>query len=196
MEDGSRTAGEVAATPEILATLVANHRDFLAFLESRLGSRATAEEILQSAFVRTLERGGAIRESESATAWFYRLLRNAITDHYRRTGREARALDLEAGAAEPWVDEELRTRVCRCIDFLLPAMKAEYADVIRRVDLEERPLAEVAAALGITANNTAVRLHRARQALRRELERTCRTCAEHGCLDCRCGEKPGRLREP
>jgi RNA polymerase sigma-70 factor (ECF subfamily) len=32
-----------------------------------------------------------------------------------------------------------------------------------------------------------VRLHRARQALKRELERSCGTCATHGCLDCTCG---------
>jgi len=32
-----------------------------------------------------------------------------------------------------------------------------------------------------------VRLHRARAALREKLVRSCRTCAEHGCLDCSCG---------
>jgi DNA-directed RNA polymerase specialized sigma24 family protein len=39
---------------------------------------------------------------------------------------------------------------------------------------------------GITANNLTVRLHRARQRLRIELERTCRICSRHGCLDCSC----------
>ena len=41
--------------------------------------------------------------------------------------------------------------------------------------------------LGITPNNATVRLHRARKALKRELERSCGTCATHGCLDCGCG---------
>jgi RNA polymerase sigma-70 factor (ECF subfamily) len=31
-------------------------------------------------------------------------------------------------------------------------------------------------------------VHRARQALRRRLEESCGTCAEHACLDCSCGE--------
>lgn len=52
------------------------------------------------------------------------------------------------------------------------------------------PLQKVAKALGITTNNATVRLHRARRALKRELERSCGICATHGCLDCTCGESP------
>ena len=70
---------------------------------------------------------------------------------------------------------------------LLPKLKPEYAEIIERVDLREEPLAGVAGALGITPNNAAVRLHRARSGLRKQLERSCGTCATHGCLDCRCG---------
>ena len=65
-------------------------------------------------------------------------------------------------------------------------MKPEYAQVVRAVDLEERPLSEVAASGGITVNNATVRLHRARQALKRQLVRACGACAAHGCLECSC----------
>ena len=39
----------------------------------------------------------------------------------------------------------------------------------------------------LTPNNASVRRFRSREALRRQLERSCGTCAEHGCLDCDCG---------
>lgn len=57
--------------------------DFLRFVEKRVDSRATAEDILQSAFVRGIEKESTLRDEESAVAWFYRLLRNAVIDHYR-----------------------------------------------------------------------------------------------------------------
>lgn len=44
--------------PDTLDTLVGHHRRFLDFLERRVGSRAVAEELLQAAFVKGLERGG------------------------------------------------------------------------------------------------------------------------------------------
>jgi RNA polymerase sigma factor (sigma-70 family) len=186
-QDSMDQAETTPPSPEVVARLVAGHRDFLAFLEARLPDRDTAEEVLQAAFARTLEKGGTIRESENAVAWFYRLLRNALVDHYRHRATEARAL--ERHAAEPLPGEqELRTAVCACMRTLLPNLKVEYAEVLRRADLEDVPIREVASDLGITANNATVRLHRARQALKRELERSCGTCATHGCLDCSCGE--------
>src|SRR5512143_817204 len=67
----------------VLEALVANHQRFLAFLERRVGSRDTAEDILQDGFARARERVETVRTEESAVAWFYRLLRNALVDHYR-----------------------------------------------------------------------------------------------------------------
>lgn len=173
--------------PEVVARLVAGHREFLSFLEARLPNREVAEEILQSAFARTLHKGGAIREEESAVAWFYRLLRNSLTDYYRHRAAEARAIERLTDGAEAVDDAELQAAVCACMQALLPNLKAEYAEVLRRVDLDELPLQQVATQLGITTNNATVRLHRARRALKRELERSCGTCATHGCLDCTCG---------
>lgn len=66
--------------PAVVQVLVENHRQFLAFLERRVGSRAMAEDILQEAFVRSMGKLDTLRSDESAVAWFYRLLRNAIID--------------------------------------------------------------------------------------------------------------------
>ena len=175
---------------KVAPALLANHRRFLAFLEKRVGSRERAEDILQAAFVRTLESGSAPEDAESAVAWMYRTLRNALVDNYRRTASEGRALEREAReAVEAGEDPELRATVCGCMKELLPELKPEYAEVLRQVDLEERSVPEVASELGITANNAAVRLHRARQALKRELQVSCGSCATHGCLDCSCAKK-------
>ena len=76
--------------------------------------------------------------------------------------------------------------VCLCLYRLLPTLRPEYAEMIRRVDLEEELRSVAAADLGMTSNNLSVRLYRARQALRRGLEELCLTCPEHGFLDCGC----------
>ena len=175
-------------SPDVLATLVDHHRRFREFLERRVGSRATAEELLQAAFVKGLERGGDLRDGESAVAWFYRLLRNAVVDFYRHRDAEQRALDRHAREIEVTTerDKDLHEAVCQCVHGLIPTLKPEYADVLRAVEMDGESIATVAGRLGITAGNTAVRLHRARQALKQRLEMACGTCTEHGCLDCTC----------
>ena len=183
-------AGDVrAVTPEIAQVLVSHHRRFLSFLQARVESRAVAEEILQDAFVKGVEKSGQLREEESAVAWFYRLLRNAVVDHYRRRGAENRALEKELGEAmaRPGVVEtELEQTVCGCVSDLIPTLKPDFEAMVRAVDLEGRSVTDVAGELGITAGAARVRLHRARQALKLRLEQSCSTCAEHGCLDCTC----------
>jgi len=89
--------------------------------------------------------------------------------------------------------DDIETFVCMCLYKLLPLLKPEYADILRRVDLENEPREAVAAAMGLTLGNLTVRLHRARQALRRALQLTCETCPIHGYIDCGC-EYTKRLR--
>jgi hypothetical protein len=55
-------------SPEVVELLVERHRRFLHLLESPVGSRAMAEERLQAAFVKAVERGNELREDESAVA--------------------------------------------------------------------------------------------------------------------------------
>lgn len=176
-------------TPDKVQTLVANHQRFLAFLRPRVGSDEVAEEILQAAFVKGIEKSETIRDGESAVAWFYRLLRNAVIDHYRRSDAERRGHARYADENREAVAElevAIEGAVCACVGDLIPTLKAEYAEILRRVDLEGRSVVETAAALGVTPNNAAVRLHRAREALRKRLEQSCGTCTEHGCLECTC----------
>jgi RNA polymerase sigma-70 factor (ECF subfamily) len=81
---------------------------------------------------------------------------------------------------------ELESTVCTCLYTLLPTLHPEYADLLRRVDLLGEPRQQVAAALGMTVNNVTVRLHRARQAIKRALLLSCTICPEHGFLHCAC----------
>jgi RNA polymerase sigma-70 factor (ECF subfamily) len=173
--------------PNVVQVLVDNHRSFLSFLERRVGNRASAEEILQSAYARAVEKGVPTDESDGAVHWFFAVLRNAVTDHYRRRAAEARATELVAAEGIPEIsDPELRAEVCACFRRLLPTLHEGYATILERVDLDERSVSEVAEELGITPNNASVRLHRARGALRKQLERSCGVCATHGCLECSC----------
>jgi RNA polymerase sigma factor (sigma-70 family) len=170
--------------------LVDNHRQFLAFLERRLGDRALAEDILQDAFVKSLQKDEDTRDETSSVAWFYRTLRNAVIDHYRRRGARSRALEsfareLQDAVAPP---PEVHDEICGCVSRLASTLKPEYEAAIRRIDVEGAAVQDFAAEAGITANNASVRVFRAREALRKQVKTSCGTCADHGCLECSCGK--------
>jgi RNA polymerase sigma factor (sigma-70 family) len=169
-----------------LQRLVQNRHEFLGFLQRRLGSRELAEDILQEAFARSLDKIAQLEHEESASAWFYRVLRNAVTDYRRRSGvvnRRLTELERELSVAP---EPETQAAVCQCVNALAATLKPEYAQALQAVEVEGVAVKDFASAIGISASNAGVRVFRAREALKVQLKRCCGSCADDNCRDCTC----------
>lgn len=173
---------------EVIERLLSSRQQFLRFLQRRVDSKADAEDILQAAFVRGIERGGSLLDNETVIAWFYRLLRNAVIDHYRHKVSARKIMEEWSEHLETIADpsDSLKDGICHCMAALMPELKSEYKQALEIVDLGEGSLSELAEQAAITPTNAAVRVHRARQALKKQVELACGACAEHGCLECGC----------
>jgi RNA polymerase sigma factor, sigma-70 family len=173
---------------QALSRLVEGRAQFLGFLKKRISSPEIAEDLLQNAFVKSIEKGGDVKDEESIVAWFYRVLRNSVVDYYRQSGRSEHELtgilaDLNAfGHAAPEAENE----ICQCVNPLLENLKPEYREALTTIDLGEGSLRDLASRAGISEGNAAVRVHRAREAMRKQVQMTCGACAEHHCVDCHC----------
>jgi len=173
----------------ILARITAHHSEFLRFIAARVGESAAAEDILQAAYLKALEHGTQLRDEESVVAWFYRVLRNAIIDHYRRRSARSKAHELFGAEAPISYETELEQKVCACIGDVIGDLKTEYREAIEHVDLAGESVESFAQLQSTTANNASVRLHRARKAVAKKLVQVCGVCAEHECLDCTCRKR-------
>ena len=175
-------------TPAALDALLANHRAFLAYLTQRVGDRALAEDLLQDAFARVLTRPDQAPEGEGLVPWFYRSLRNAAIDRFRRQGTANRALEAfarELDTAEGGADEA-KDEICQCVSRLAGTLKPDYAEALRAIEIDGMAVKDFAARKGLTAGNAPVRVFRAREALKRRVAESCGICAEHGCTNCTC----------
>lgn len=157
----------------------------LAFLRRRLPSGGDAEDILQLAWMQAARHLDDLHAEAQLEPWFWRILRNTLADEHRRLGRERKVADGMQLAAEPAEPAE-PAKVCGCSLSVLEQIRPEYRDVIRRADLDEEPMHELADGLGITVNNASVRLHRARRAMRDALREHCGTDSLRSCQDCAC----------
>ncbi|RKF22652.1 RNA polymerase sigma factor [Altericroceibacterium spongiae] len=180
------------ADAAVRRALIEAREEFLLFLYQRVGNRNDAEELLQKFSLKALERAAQLRDIRSVRGWLGRILTTTLIDHHRRAGRQRKTeigtdpSDLESMAIE--ADHEMDEAICNCLHKLLPTLKPEYADVLWRSDILDEPRDRIAASLGTTLNNVTVRLHRARQTLRKRLEEMCLSCPTHGFLECECEE--------
>ncbi len=176
---------------QVIHALLHEEGRFFAFIRSRVGSIEAAEDILQSAYVRGLQKGHQVRDDQSIVAWFYALLRNALIDHYRSSGA-SKPVQPEPDwwdTLESGEDLELLMSSQGCVRVAMRALRPEDAQLVEGVDLEGRSIHDMAQQLGITPNALSLRLLRARQSLRTNLQHLCSTCTVTKCLYCRC--EPG-----
>lgn len=182
---GAPGARDDEALRRELAALVARERPrLLAFLRRRVGPSVSAEDVLHEGLLRALARVETVSDPARLGAWLYRVLRNEAHDHTARASRERPAGLAPDDLGEPSPHDE--PRACCCSLALLPTLRPEQEDLLRRVDLGGEPLERVAGTLGLTKNATTVRLHRARKALRELWAATCGTSGARSCGDCAC----------
>ena len=161
---------------------------FLRFLRNRMRHEEDAEELLQDAFLKSLEKSSEVRDKEKIVAWLYRVLRNSVVDYYRKAGKKTQELagipaDLDKLAIAA---TEHRNEICQCLHPLLENIKPEYREALTTIDLAGGSIRDLAKRAGITEGNAAVRVHRARDAMRKQIQMACGACAEHHCIDCDC----------
>lgn len=181
----------ITDAPSPLSILLENHRAFLGFLERRVGDRALAEDILQDAFIKVVNRPETAPADEGVVRWFYRTLRNATIDRFRRQGAANRALEGFAREMESRSEPaaEVEAEICACVGRLAATLKPEYAEALRAIEVNGVAVKDFAEKHGLSANNAGVRVHRAREALKKRVAESCGTCAEHGCRNCSCQSK-------
>jgi RNA polymerase sigma-70 factor (ECF subfamily) len=162
----------------------------LAVVRRRAGTQVDAEEILQIAIQRALERADQVRDPVRAEAWLGRVVRNVLLDELRKRRQPI----LPVNELEPVAVGDDRLD-CRCVVVQAAQLKPMYATILRRVIVDGTPLTQVALELGLTVNNATVRLHRARNALKARLSSHCGTTTARACSDCGC-EARGCCPEP
>jgi RNA polymerase sigma-70 factor (ECF subfamily) len=171
----------------LIDSLTGERARFVRLARSRVASEADAEDVVQRALTRAVERAWQLADASRARAWFYRILRRAIVDHHRR--KSAVVSDDVAVQELPADDERPRPPVCACAVRLLGELRPAYAEIVRRVDFEQEDPAGVARALGVSMTSLYVRLHRARRALRERVEGHCGVSSIEPCLECMCNAK-------
>jgi len=167
--------------------LYESRQRFVEYVRHRINDAELAEDIVHDSLLKALKSAPELQDQERLVPWFYRILRNAVIDEYRKRDVARRHVEHADELPDlPDLSEEEERTICSCFQALLPTLKPEYRELITALDLGDETAEDAASRLNITPNNLKVRRHRARQALRRQLEEACGMCAAGHCTDCTC----------
>ncbi|MGV3624970.1 MAG: RNA polymerase sigma factor [Archangium sp.] len=153
--------------------------ELVAFAHRRVGERA--EDVVQDAAVRALRHADQLTDPASARAWLFSIVRHLSSEAPGRVSEEVP--ENVAGENDDAPDS------CNCVMKQVETLPKAHADLLQRVTVDGAQISDLAKELGVTPNALWVRLHRAREALKSQLEKHCGTTSFRACLDCGCLER-------
>jgi RNA polymerase sigma-70 factor (ECF subfamily) len=171
--------------PEAVERWIYGQRDFIRSVLFRYTKDGdTAEDLIQETFLQALRSLPSFRGDSKITTWLYSIARNVALSRLRQTRRynylESETLEhvqatsegeLETNTEGPSpADDTVRSEEMRLLHDALDELSPSYREVVALRDLEELSTREVAEQLGLSRVNVRVRLHRARTALREQLQ--------------------------
>lgn len=159
---------------QALAALMERYwRPMVAFALDKMRGQDAAEDLVQEAFVRVWERRRQLRPDASPRAYLYRVLRNLITDEFRRRQMRERfswfkSFGEPAEVPSPAANLEAG-EFASAADKAIAALPERRRDVFVLAHLHGLSYREVAETLGITprtvANHMSLALAQLREAL-------------------------------
>ena len=155
-------------------------RGFLAWARRHAPDEATAEDILQDAFLRALANADALSPVADLAGWIFSTMRNRLIDLWRgeNAKRRAGATDiservLEEVAVEAGLDPEdqlQRNEMLSALEVAIDALPEPQRDVIRAQALGGVGFKEFAAATGVSIDTLMARKRYAIRKLAAALE--------------------------
>jgi RNA polymerase sigma-70 factor (ECF subfamily) len=166
--------------------LVEEHRDRVFNLTYRmLGNRAEAEDVAQEVFIAVFKTVDTFREESKLSTWIYRVAvnhcKNRIKYLARRHSRDQDELDesnepgdgaLSAPSTPRRPDRQLEgAQLDRLMQEAIASLDEDHLELVVLRDLEDLSIEEICEITGLAHGTVKSRLHRARLALRKKIQK-------------------------
>ena len=140
------------------------------FIRSRVRDHAAAEDILQEVFIKIHQKLPTVRASERLEAWVWRITRNAIADHFRRSRPTDPLPDQEPQASQPEPD---LPNISPCVREFINHLEPAYRDALLLTEWQGLTQDEMGKRLALSPSGAKSRVQRARTQLKKLLLDCC-----------------------
>lgn len=137
---------------------------------SIVGNEQDAEDAVQTAFIRALERIEQLRPGSPFGPWFYSVLRSTSLNLRRRETLRTHDAIPAAATGGPNPERDLQRSLVRSqVLAALAELPEQQRTAVTLYDLEGYSHQEIAEVLGVAAGTSRAHVHHGRRALRRSL---------------------------
>lgn len=156
---------------DAFAGLIERYQRPLRYFVSRLLDDAqSSEDIFQEIWLTVIRRVHGLREPDAFSTWLYRIARNKVYQQLRRN-KAWSELDDDIAVPNEQADDSVSLEDAAKIHRCLKELRPEHKEVLMLRFLEQMSYQQMAQVLNCKLGTVRSRLHYAKLALRKELER-------------------------
>ncbi|HEV3260057.1 MAG TPA: sigma-70 family RNA polymerase sigma factor [Gemmataceae bacterium] len=161
-------AGDRAAFEELVASYQQRLRYFL---RKMLRDTQSADDLLQDVWIAVFRGVGRLADPAAFPAWLYQVARRQVCRALRKRRQPHYPLE-EIDLAEDDREEDFSAEDAERVHAALEQIAPEHREVLLLRFMEEMPYEDIARVIGCQVGTVRSRLHYAKHALRRVIERT------------------------
>ena len=149
------------------------HDLLLDFIRKKVKDQSDADDILQEVFLKILSKIDKLKDGDKLKSWLYQITRNTIIDHYREQ-QKGKNIDATFSPFEEEPDESNSMKTAESwVGLYVNELPDNYREAVILAELKGLSIAEIADKLDISYTNARARVHRGRQALKKNLTDCC-----------------------
>jgi RNA polymerase sigma-70 factor (ECF subfamily) len=166
----------------------------LRYLQRYVGDRAAADDLLQETLLRIARGLTDFAGRASMKTWAFSIATRVAADYFRKPEHRLRIVEVSEAEDLPDTDLPIDERIVldemnSCIRAVVDSLPDDYRAALVLHDLEGQTVEQTAEICGCSLATVKIRIHRARQRLRKALQQQCEFYRDTDSV-LRCDRKP------
>ncbi|MGL5049005.1 MAG: sigma-70 family RNA polymerase sigma factor [Fusobacteriaceae bacterium] len=144
------------------------------FIKKKISNNEDAEDILQEVYIKLHQNIHLLKDEDKIISWIYQITRNTINDCYKKCNRiKLEELDDKHFILKEDSDENFNLEITESIKRIIEEMPPNLKEILNLFEFQNNSHKEISKKLEINLNNSKIRLKRARERLKKDLENCC-----------------------
>ena len=136
------------------------------YLLSKVEYRDDADDLLQEIFIKIHSRLGDLKDEKKLAPWINQIVRNSLTDYYRKNGLRTSEFDEESSVPSDTPEDSFYSDLSGCLNVFIDRLPEKYREPLILSDIKGMKQKYIAKQMNLSYSGLKSRVQRAREMIK------------------------------
>lgn len=137
-----------------------------AHLLRKVKHRDDADDLLQEIFIKIHSRLGDLKDEKKLAPWINQIVRNSLTDYYRKNGLRTSEFDEESSVPSDTPEDSFYSDLSGCLNVFIDRLPEKYREPLILSDIKGMKQKDIARQMNLSYSGLKSRVQRGREMIK------------------------------